>query len=226
MKKKILILFVPLFIGLGTMSGTVEAVPIAAIMEVIKAGVKKAIQAIDLKVQRLQNQTIRLQHVQKILEIKLSEERLEAIAGWSEKQRKQYEDLFGELWKVKSMISGYRRVSGIAAIQSQLVREYQEAWGVLSRSPLLGTDEKQAMAKAYLYLLEESLRNLGHLNSVLTSFRFQMNDADRLRMLHLAEGRIRDNLAALRSQNRGNFLLLHSRESNSLTHFKRNYGLD
>ncbi|RZJ37490.1 MAG: conjugal transfer protein TraI, partial [Chryseobacterium sp.] len=36
-----------------------------AVLEVIKAGVKKVIKAVDLKVQRLQNETIWLQNAQK-----------------------------------------------------------------------------------------------------------------------------------------------------------------
>jgi hypothetical protein len=44
--------------------------------EVIKAGVKKVVKAVDLKVQRLQNKTIWLQNAQKVLENKLSKLRL------------------------------------------------------------------------------------------------------------------------------------------------------
>ena len=43
------------------------------IFSIIKAGVKKAIVAIDLKIQRLQNKTIWLQNAEKILENKMSE---------------------------------------------------------------------------------------------------------------------------------------------------------
>ena len=42
------------------------------ILEVIQAGIKKAIKAVDLKIQRLQNKTIWLQNAQKVLENKMS----------------------------------------------------------------------------------------------------------------------------------------------------------
>ncbi|MGX7835850.1 hypothetical protein ACWKSR_11930, partial [Campylobacter fetus subsp. venerealis] len=88
----------------------------------------------DLKVQRLQNQTIWLQNAQKVLENKLSKLKLQEIYDWSDKQREQYEGLFQELWKVKSLISQINRVKEIADMQKQLVKEYQQAWSLANSS--------------------------------------------------------------------------------------------
>jgi hypothetical protein len=61
-----------------------------AVVEVIKAGVKKVIKAVDLKVQRLQNETIWLQNAQKSLENQLSKLKLTEIADWANKQKYLY----------------------------------------------------------------------------------------------------------------------------------------
>src|SRR3954464_1577616 len=81
-----------------------------AIAEVIKAGIKKAIKAVDLKIQRLQTKTIWLQNAQKVIENTMAKAHLEEISGWAEKQRALYDNYYRELWKVKSMISDYDRV--------------------------------------------------------------------------------------------------------------------
>src|ERR1044071_1629547 len=77
---------------------TQEAKAQVVVLEVIKQGVKKAIKAVDLMVQRLQNKTIWLQNAQKVLENKLSEFKLSEIAQWTEKQRKLYKQYYDELW--------------------------------------------------------------------------------------------------------------------------------
>ena len=65
-----------------------------AVLEVIKAGVKKVIRAVDLKVQRLQNETIWLQNAQKVLENQLSKLKLTEIADWTERQKELYSDYY------------------------------------------------------------------------------------------------------------------------------------
>ncbi|MBN3584838.1 conjugal transfer protein TraI [Algoriphagus aestuarii] len=226
-RKKIIVLAMPVLVALTVIPlSQAKAVPIAVILEVIAAGVKKVIQAIDLKIQRLQNETIVLQNAQKLLENKLGKLKLQEIAGWDELQRKQYEDLFQELWKVKSVISQVQRVRDIAKLQQQLVREYHQAWAVVSSSSFLSDSEKAVTEKIYLELLEESLDNLQHVTKVMTSFSVQMNDADRLKALHETEGRIRNNLLDLRNVNQKNFNLIHSRTDLFPNSLKKIYGVE
>src|SRR5687768_6820027 len=73
------------------------AIPIA---QIIKEAVKKVIKAVDLLIQRMQNEVIKLQNAQKVLENKLSELKLKEIAEWTEKHRKLYQEYYDELWRV------------------------------------------------------------------------------------------------------------------------------
>ena len=226
-RRRILTLIVSLTVGLTALpSQQASAIPINVIIEVIKAAVKKVIQAIDLKIQRLQNQTIWLQNAQKVLENKLSKLKLEEISSWSENQRKQYDALFEELWAVKSIVSQVQRVRDIAELQKQIVLEYQQAWGLVSNSSVLGLEEKQLISGVYQAILEDSLENLSHLMGVMTSFTTQMTDADRLASLHLAEARIRKNLSDIRQWNVQNLSLINSRELLPLNNLKQNYHVD
>src|SRR5687768_13716432 len=79
----------------------------AGVVEAIKAGIVKVIKAIDLKIQRLQNETIWLQNAQKTVENALSEAKLQEIGDWVEKQRTLYADYFDELQQVRSVIIYY-----------------------------------------------------------------------------------------------------------------------
>jgi len=101
--------------------------------EVIKLTVTKVIKAIDLKVQRMQNQTIWLQNAQKAIENELSKLRLSEISGWSDDQRQLFSTYYDELWKIKATIAYYQRIKDVAARQIALVNNYHQAWNLLQQ---------------------------------------------------------------------------------------------
>src|SRR5437870_4123075 len=84
-----------------------------AIAEIVQAGIKKVIIAIDLKIQRLQTKTIWLQNVQKELENTMSQLHLDQITFWVQQQKDLYQSYFDELWKVKDAIITYHKVKQI-----------------------------------------------------------------------------------------------------------------
>src|SRR3954462_6349488 len=99
---KILIIIV--MVVAATLQPSQEALAQDPITEIIKAGIKKVIKAVDLKIQRLQNQTIWLQNAQKVIENTMSVVKLNEITDWVEKQRVLYKDYYNELWQVKNVI--------------------------------------------------------------------------------------------------------------------------
>ena len=103
------------------------------IAEIIKAGIKKVIVAVDLKIQKIQNKTIWLQNAQKTLENGLSKTKLTEISDWAEKQRKQYADYFRALSKLKQTLSFYHRVKDIIEDQVAMGSEYKAAWASFRR---------------------------------------------------------------------------------------------
>src|SRR3569833_4712973 len=67
---------------------------------------KKVIVAIDLKVQRLQNQTIALQNAEQQVEIALHLNSLNGINGWLNKEKTLNAGYYEELAKVRKLIAG------------------------------------------------------------------------------------------------------------------------
>lgn len=204
----------------------VEAIPITLIMEVIKKAVVKVIQAIDLKIQRLQNQTIWLQNAQKVLENKLNELKLSEIADWNDKQKEQYASLFKEFWKVKSAIIQFQRLKEVIEMQKMLVKEYKNAWGLISSSNQYSSQELISMERNYEGILRISLQNLDELSQVMNPFRIQMTDAERLAFLHQSEKKLRENLYELRSYNSMNLNLMKSRGAKGEEFARNVYGIE
>jgi len=198
------------------------------IAEIIKAGVKKIIKAVDLKIQRIQNQTIWLQSAQKVVENTMSELKLNEITDWVEKQRTLYKDYYEELWQVKNVISYYHRVREIANKEVQLVSEYKRAWRLFQQDGHFTGDELNYMEKVYNGILDESVKNLDQILLVVNSFSTQMSDAKRLEIINNAYNQVETNYTDLIAFNQQNVLMSLQRvkSKNDISVVKALYGLE
>ena len=197
------------------------------IVEIIKAGIKKVIKAVDLKIQRLQNKTIWLQNAQKTLENTLSKLKLDEISEWTEKQKEQYREYYEELAKVKAIISYYQRIRDITQKQVQLVNEYQHAWQLIQQDDHFTSDEIEYMSEVYSGILEESLNNIDQITLIVQSFTTTMSDAKRLEIINNAADQVDANYDDLMRFNQQNVLLSLSRAKTSIEvqTVKKLYGL-
>ena len=203
-----------------------NATPIA-ILEIIKAGIKKVIKAVDLKIQRLQNKTIWLQNAQKTLENTLSKLKLDEISEWTEKQKEQYREYYEDLAKVKAIISYYQRIRDITQKQVRLVNEYQHAWQLIQQDDHFTSDEIEYMSEVYSGILEESLNNIDQITLIVQSFTTTMSDAKRLEIINNAADQVDTNYDDLMRFNQQNVLLSLSRAKTSIEvqTVKKLYGL-
>jgi hypothetical protein len=197
------------------------------ISEAIKEGIKKVIKAVDLQVQRWQNETIWLQNAQKVLENKMSELKLNEISDWVEKQRTLYADYFDELWKVKNTIAYYHRIKELTQKQLQIMAEYKRAYVMFKNDKHFKVSEVAFMGKVYAGIIEASGKNLDNLFLVINSSSTQMSDAKRLEIINSVADNIEENYRDLQSFNRSNALLSLQRSSdfNDGQVFKKLYGL-
>ena len=175
--------------------------------EVIKLTVTKVIKAIDLKVQRMQNQTIWLQNAQKAIENELSKLRLSEISGWSADQRQLFSTYYDELWKIKSTIAYYQRIKEVAARQIALVNNYRQAWNLLRQDRHFNAAELQQMTAVYTGILTASERNLDDVMNVVSSGKTQMSDEQRLELINRAADRLDENYSDLTRFNTENQML-------------------
>ena len=187
-----------------------------AIAEVIKAGIKKVVKAIDLKVQRLQNQTIWLQNAQKVIENQLSKLKLGEISEWTDRQRKLYSSYYDELVRVKSVISTYKRVRDLVGTQTAIVQEYNWASGLFKKDKHFSASELLHMEEIYEGILKESVKNLDQVFVVISSFKTQMSDAKRLELINEAAMKIEQNFSDLSAFNDQNIVLSIQRSKSIL----------
>ncbi|WP_442795989.1 conjugal transfer protein TraI [Pelobium manganitolerans] len=183
-----------------------------ALASVIKAGVKKVIKAIDLKVQRLQNKTIWLQNAQKIVENKLAKSRLGQIAEWTEKQRTLYKKYFDDLSEVRQSVKYYHQVRYIVKRQKELLKTYQTAWNSTKHSDEFSVSELSYIAKVYGGILNNSIDNLESTFLVMSDFKTSMSDAERLKTIRNTAAKIDENYFDLIEFNRQNKQLRLARE--------------
>ncbi|MFA6245354.1 MAG: conjugal transfer protein TraI [Mucilaginibacter sp.] len=177
------------------------------VSEVIKLTVTKVIKAIDLKVQRMQNQTIWLQNAQKVLENQLSRLRLTEISNWTSQQRQLYSGYYDELWKVKATITYYQRIKDLTVKQIALVAEYNRAWGMLKRDQHFNAAELSAMQSVYSGILSASVDNLDQILLVVNPGKTQMSDEQRLELVNRAGNHLDENYDDLRRFNMQNQVL-------------------
>ena len=198
------------------------------VVSVISAGIGKAIRAMDLKIQRLQNKTIWLQNAQKTLENALSKLKLDEISEWTQKQKEQYRVYYEELARVKALISYYQRIREVVQKQAQLVGEYDRAWSLIRQDANFTEDELAYMGRVYSGILSSSLDNIEDIMLVLQSFATTMSDAKRLELINNAAARAESNFSDLRSFNRQNIILSlqRSKTQQEAEAVKKWYGIE
>lgn len=197
------------------------------IAEIIKAGIKKVIVAVDLKIQKLQNKTIWLQNAQKTLENALSKTKLTEISGWVERQRKLYDDYFQELRKVKNALTYYHRIKDIIESQPAMVKEYKAAWALFRQDRNFTADELEYMSEVYTGILGESVKAIDQLLMVVNAFATQMSDAARMKIINTAADEMEKGFMDLKEFNNQNKLISLQRAATKgeIEYVKRLYGL-
>lgn len=226
MKKKIRTLFTTLAVLFCSLTGHPASAQ-APVVSIVTGIIKKVIIAIDLEVQELQNQTIALQNAEQKVESDLSLDQLKGISGWLSKERSLYQDYYKELATVKTVISDYDEVKRIITTQAELVSEYNSASARFHSDPHFSAAELRYMETIYSGILQESLRNLEQAELAVKSFSTQMNDAERMKLVHQSSGGMQTNLDHLREFNSQNIALSlgRARDEQDRQNIKSWYGL-
>lgn len=194
---------------------------------VISSTVGKVIRAIDLEVQRMQNQTIWLQNAQKALENQLSQLKLSEISDWSQKQKNLFSQYYTELWNIKTAIAYYSRISELTQKQVALVNSYNQAWALLKNDKHFNVSEITYMEKVYSGILQASVNDLDQLLNIVHANKTQMPDASRMEIINKTADHMDSNYNDLQKFNSENELLSISRASdeNEVLTLKQYYGI-
>jgi hypothetical protein len=174
------------------------------ILEVIKAAVVKAIKAVDLQIQRLQNATIWLQNAQKTVENAMSKLKLDEISDWVQKQKDLYQNYFDELWRIKSAVATYHKVKEIIQLQAQIVSDYKKAFALFRQDKNFTPEEIERMYLTYTGILDASVKNIDQLFLVVNAFATQMTDFQRMEIINKAAASIEQTKVTLDQYNEQN----------------------
>jgi hypothetical protein len=198
------------------------------VVEALKNVTAKIIKAIDLKVQRWQNETIALQNAQQALENVLEKTKLQEIGSWMNKQKTLYADYFEELSQVKSAVATYHRVKELVTLQSGLVREYRSAFALFKNDRHFTAAEIAYMEQVYAAILKESIDNMACMQLVLQAFTTTMSDAQRMRIIDQAAEQVRRNYSDLQAFNNQNKLLSlqRAKSEEDIHQVKTIYGME
>jgi hypothetical protein len=152
---------------------------------------------------------------------------LDDITGWLEKQKALYQVYFDELRKVKTAISYYYRIREVTLMQLQLVAAYKNALALFKQDKHFTVKEINYMIDVYSGILDESIKNLDQILSIITSFSMQMDDAKRLEIIDASSNAIEQNYMDLLQFNQQNISLSleRSRDLSEINHVKVLYGL-
>ena len=194
---------------------------------VISSTVGRIIRAIDLEVQRMQNQTIWLQNAQKALENQLSHLKLSEISDWSQKQKDLFGQYYTELWNIKTAIAYYSRITELTQKQVALVNAYHKAWNLLKNDKHFTADEFTYMGKVYSGILQASVNDLDQIMAVIHANKTQMPDAKRLEIINKAADHMDSNYSDMEQFNTQNEMLSLQRaqDENEVLTLKQYYGI-
>ncbi len=195
---------------------------------VLNETVGRVIKAIDLEVQRMQNQTIWLQNAQKTLENQLSQTKLGEISDWSKKQQTLFSSYYNELWQIKTAIAYYSRLADLTQKQVQLVSSYNQAWDLLKNDQHFSPEELSYMENVYSGILQESIKDLDQILAVVHANKTQMPDAKRLELVNKAADYMDSNYNDLQQFTNQNEMLSIQRaeDENEVLTLKQYYGIE
>src|ERR1700722_1475947 len=202
MIKKVLLVLVILLV-----CSTIQAEAQIDIIAVIKEAVTKVIKAVDLKIQRLQTQTIWLQNAEKEIENSMSKLKLDEISDWVQKQKDLYQEYYNELWQGKQVISDYDKVKNIISLQSKIISEYNSAYALFKQDKNFSASEITWMYNVYSGIINESLKNVEQALIVVNAFVTQMSDGERLKIIDNANAGMQKNYNDLKQFNSQNIQL-------------------
>ncbi len=128
----------------------------------------KIVKALDLQVQKLQNQTLSLQQLQLVAEHELSKTKLAEIADWQQRQQALYDGYFKELQTVKNAVKSLTQIRQIVSMQADVIRAYKKISGSSTNKDRL------------LSLSHDILQSL---EAVTNNGQMAMNDAARIKAI-------------------------------------------
>lgn len=130
------------------------------------------------------------------------------------------------LMAVSPAVRNYKKAADIVSMQLDILKEYKSAYNTFKSGNLFNPDELVYIGNVYNNLLDETLKNLNDLTTVLTANQLRMSDAERLSAVDKLYDDTLDKLTFLRSfiNNTSVLALQRQRELNEAKTAQGYYG--
>jgi hypothetical protein len=131
------------------------------------------------------------------------------------------------LLAVSPTVRNYKKVADIITKETQILSSYQTAWSRVRQDPHFTPEEVLLAGTIYSALLDQTLKNLGTLTTILTDGALRAGDAERLQRIDALDRNMQDHWTFLQSFNNQAALLSLERaaDGNDYEQVKRWYGL-
>lgn len=179
-------------------------------MDPVSLLLAKAVKAVDLKVQRLQNETLVLQRAQQRVEQELAKVKLEEIRNWQQQLSALYAGYYAELKQVKPTIGGAAMVRSFHGLEEQILIAY-----------------KKFPTRAEHTRVFNHAKDIAKMLTVVLSNQFSMKDSDRIEMLFTLRDALFRCLKTLQTLNQQELLVIEkgNRMQTDAKDVKRLYGI-
>lgn len=116
------------------------------------------------------------------------------------------------LMAVSPVVKNYKKATDIVSMQLNILSEYKSAYNRFKSANLFNPDELIYIGNVYSNLLDETLKNLSDLTTVVTADQLRMSDAERLSAIDKLYDDTLDKLTFLRSFNNNTSMLAVQRQ--------------
>lgn len=133
-----------------------------------------------------------------------------------------------DLLKASPAVQKYQKVADIINCQLQIMSEYDNAYNRFKQDDNFSADEIIYIGKVYSKLIDESVKGLSDLTTVITDGVLRASDDERLNQIDKLDAEMKDRLHFLRYFNNNTTILSlqRARERNDANTVKGIYGLN
>ena len=132
------------------------------------------------------------------------------------------------LMKASPVVQKYQKVANIINCELQIISEYGTAYNRFKQDDNFSPDEIIYIAKVYNNLINESIKGLGDLTTVITDNTLRASDDERLNIIDQLDAEMQNRLSFLRYFNNNTTVLAlqRAREKNDVNTIKNIYGIN
>lgn len=160
------------------------------IVKLIKASVDQVLKAMNLALMRIQNKNIDLMNIAKAAESIIHSEGMQKAIETGKKMKDLYEKYYDDLRRVKDAIVTLATLKDLVKTEQKFMEDYGQILKMIQENNVFTAAELDYITRASATVLENAMKSIEEVNMVITSYKTDMTDADRLILIKNINDRI------------------------------------